>query len=321
MTLDSSFVDHGTDLLQIVNDELRSEVCNSPSPWLPLESNPEIFTSFAQKISDPRMSFSPTSETGCYWRFVDVLSLDPNVDPTLLAITIPPQSVVAACVLLFPCSQKIYAERRKEYVQCMKEMESESNARLVTLAARSMFHIEQVSSFGNACGTVAAVHALTNLDLESLLSCAPSAGPSARKGPVADFCANFSSHTPKQRGEALVRDPQFRSVSDQAATHNAAQTSCPNRDGPALDHHYCAFVPHLGGDLERKEVRVIELDGTKPTPVDHGLCAEGLKACQDGCAGGFLAKVCEVVQKKFVSVDPENIEFSMMALIYGPAVA
>jgi len=372
------------DRLQVVNDELRVARQQPASPWLPLESNPEIFTSFARQIG-PTVPFSKADAEnlqdklscfkkarlredgfqteGWYWRFVDVLSLNPEdvCEGGLSSLTIPPESLCAACILLFPCSEKMYAARREEYKECMQELkvgipQTNSVRKFATPAARSLFHIEQVSSFGNACGTIAAVHTLANLDLEKIMTTgfvvggSPQGGPTSASSsaaivdlemkdmtngnsrgneetkhgnegrcPIADFCSSFRSHSPHQRGEALVRDPNFQIMSDRAATHNAAQTSCPSRDGPALDHHYCTFVPsspdQQHGEENENDIRVVELDGTKPTPIDHGPMRGA------GLALDFLRGVCEVVQTKFVGADPNNINFSMMALIYGPEAA
>ena len=87
-----------------------------------------------------------------------------------------------------------------------------------------------------------------------------------------------------------------------AAEHVAAQTACPSREGPDLDHHYCAFVPVK---VESGAVHVVELDGTKVCPVDHGPVAGGET---------FLQGAAAVVQASFMSVEPGSMEFAMMAL-------
>ena len=42
---------NNTDRLAQINNELRDKVDNVNTPWLPLESNPEIFTKFGHDVS------------------------------------------------------------------------------------------------------------------------------------------------------------------------------------------------------------------------------------------------------------------------------
>ena len=42
---------NNTDRLAQINNELRDKVDNVDTPWLPLESNPEVFTSFGHDVS------------------------------------------------------------------------------------------------------------------------------------------------------------------------------------------------------------------------------------------------------------------------------
>mmetsp|Transcript_46221 Transcript_46221/g.62880 ORF Transcript_46221/g.62880 Transcript_46221/m.62880 type:complete len:94 (+) Transcript_46221:350-631(+) len=78
----------------------------------------------------------------------------------------------------------------------------------------------------------------------------------------------------------------------------SAQTTCPARDGPDLDHHFTTFVLGPRGNC------LLELDGTKWAPVDHGP-VEGHNVLETAAA---------VIRGKFMAVEPGSIEFSMMAL-------
>ena len=252
------------DRLKAINDELRGKQQLDAGPWLPLESNPEVFTSFARKVGLPEP-----------WRFTDVFGLDAE----LLAMVSRP---CAAVIMLFPCTERIYAARRIE------DRALRAQQRL-TEASTLAYHLEQVASFGNACGTIACVHALTNADVGGM------------EGSLTAFRTETAANTPAERGRALLTTSHLKQESDDAAEHAAAQTNCPSRDGPDLDHHYCAFVPITTASGEQ---RVVELDGTKFCPVDHGPVP----------AEGFLEGAAAVIKRRFMAVEPGNIEFSLVAL-------
>ena len=178
------------DRLKTLNDELRGQ---TGGPWLPLESNPEVFSLFARKVGLPE-----THE----WQ--DVLGLD----PALLAMAPQP---VAAAVLLFPCTPGIYEARREE--------DRALRAGSSTEAASKPFFVEQVASFGNACGTIAAVHALTNANI-----------PRLQRGPVCAFRDETIGRTPAQRGAATA--PQRRERHGRSACRGADGLPGARRPGP-----------------------------------------------------------------------------------------
>jgi len=57
--------DDDGDRLRCINDVLRKQSADTASPWLPLESNPEIFSAFARSVGMP-----------AHWGWHDVLGLD-----------------------------------------------------------------------------------------------------------------------------------------------------------------------------------------------------------------------------------------------------
>ena len=62
--------------------------------------------------------------------------------------------------------------------------------------------------------------------------------------------------------------------------------------------------------------RLVELDGTKRCAIDHGAVEE-LAALHEGGAGvcnSFLSAAAVVIRKRFMEVDPSNIQFSLMCL-------
>ena len=116
------------DPLARINEELRLRAASGQAlestKWLPLESNPELLTSFSRKLGLPNS-----------FEFVDVLGLDEE-----LLRMVP--SPVLAVVLLFPCTQSLYSERRKEEARLREEGRTAEDH-------TSIFFLTQVKEFGN----------------------------------------------------------------------------------------------------------------------------------------------------------------------------
>lgn len=233
----------------------------------------EVFTTFAHSVGCP-----------VEWAWVDVMGLDPE----LLAMVPQP---CAAVILLFPCTDAIYTARWHE----AEKIRATGAGAAVTPA----FHLTQVAEFGNACGTIASVHALIN-GAVAFGGFADTADGAA--APLAAYRDSTADQAPVERGKALLHAPGLKATSDLSAQHVAAQTECPSRDGPDLDHHFVAFSPIIHPTTGN--VHVVELDGTKDTPVDHG----NIKGQT------FLTAVAAVIREHYVAVEPDSIEFSMMAL-------
>lgn len=268
--------EEGDDRLRSIHAELEKTSNQKPSsPWLPLESNPTIFTSFAR-----RLGLHPD------WSFVDVLGFD---DELLQLVPRP----VAAVILLFPTTEKIYAARAEEKKRLLADIKGGDVSEVV----RGAYHVEQVASFGNACGTIACTHALTNADLNG--------GVVGEGAALTKFRAATENGTSRERGSALVADKLFHNLSDEAATDQSAQTTCPDRGDTYLGHHYCCLVPiHSADGTSDAEARIIELDGTKVSPVDHGPVGNR----------DFLSAAAEVVKERWLKLEPDRIDFVLMAL-------
>ena len=261
------------DRLAEINDELRERGGNAEDTrWLPLESNPDLLTNFSRSLGLPGD-----------WAWTDVLGLDPD----LLALVPQP---VASLILLFPCTTSIYAYRREEALR-LRSSDQELRS--------GVFFLRQVPEFGNACGTVACIHALANSRHHF------SQGLSAA-APLSAYLTDTAAASPDERGRALVSSVALRGASDASACDAVAQTRCPARDAH-LDHHFAAFarIPADGNGGER----LVELDGAKPGPVDHGPTS----------ARAFLADAAAVIQRNFFARG-EGVEgFAIMALVPAEA--
>jgi ubiquitin carboxyl-terminal hydrolase L3 len=119
---------------------------------------------------------------------------------------------------------------------------------------------------------------------------------SIRKG---SFFSNFFSKTDdltqSERAKVLEKSKELEDVHDEVA--NEGDTEAPDRDAHIRLHFIC-FV--------EKEGSMFELDGRKTGPIYHGKTSSE-RLLEDSCA---------VIKKNFMEVDPEAIEFTMVAL--GP---
>jgi len=126
-----------------------------------------------------------------------------------------------------------------------------------------------------------------------------------------------------ERGRALLSTSDLRNSSDESAGHESAQTALPDRHGPDLDHHFVTFSPisdGMGTIDDDEHMHVVELDGTKVKPVDHGSIASILELRddeddeKDAGKHSFLRAVAHIIRTQYMEVEPGSIEFSMMAL-------
>lgn len=232
--------------------------------WLPLESNPDILNGFMERVG---------VQGG--WAFADVLGLDPE----LLAFA--PQPALAVC-LLFPSK----AVRRPR----LEALEGQQDARR---APASTFYLTQHKEFGNACGTIAAVHAIANLVRGGSVQLLPSS-------PIAKFVSTAEGMSPDDAGRALADASELHEASDDAARSAKSQTKTPGRDDK-VDGHFVVFLEVEG--------RVVELDGCMGFPIDHGATSPA----------GFLQDAAKIIREEFVARAPGDPNFSVMAL--GPGAS
>ncbi|XP_064612959.1 ubiquitin carboxyl-terminal hydrolase-like isoform X2 [Liolophura sinensis] len=219
--------------------------------WLPLESNPDVLNKYAYGIGMPEA-----------WKFVDVYGLDAD----LLAIV--PQPVLAV-VLLYPST--------KNSEEILLGTVSES-------AIKELYFMKQSDTIGNACGTVALIHALANntdtIDLKPAST-------------LKDFLSRTKEASPEERASILENCHDMGSAHEESAQEG--QTDTPARD-ESVDYHFVAFI-HKDGCL-------FEMDGMKGGPVYHSV------TCEDS----FLVDAAGVV-KKFMERDPDELNFTVMALV------
>ncbi|XP_069194485.1 ubiquitin carboxyl-terminal hydrolase isozyme L3 isoform X2 [Procambarus clarkii] len=217
--------------------------------WLPLESNPAFLAELGVPAS---------------WTIHDVYGLEDEL------LSMVPQPV-GAVILLYP-----FNEKGKEFMtKNDEELEAEGQE-----VPEKVYFMKQF--VGNACGTVALIHAIANnVDKIEL-----------GDGALKDFLEKTTSLSPEERGHALESDEGISKAHDESAQEG--QTEAPERDA-VVNEHFIAMV-EVDGNL-------YELDGRRKFPVNHGpTSADTL--LQDA------AKVC----RQFMDRDPEESRFAIVAL-------
>jgi len=239
----------------------------SDNRWIPLESNPEGFNKWASKAG----LITTRNEFG------DVYGLDDEL------LGIVPQPVVAV-VLLFPFEDDF---RKKQDVRYTKKLEVIGKGHIDP----TIIWIKQ--NIGNACGTMALLHALAN----SPVVFEP-------ESPITQFIDQCKSKTPVERAKLFESTSLFKNIHAEAA--QTGQTAPPeNLD---VDLHFTCFVEAPDASVRTSASgpysrRLIELDGSRDGPVDHGPVKD------------FLKDVAKVIKEDFVGCS-ESLKFTMMCL--GP---
>lgn len=221
--------------------------------WLPLESNPAVFAQYAKKLSGPE---------GIY--FADVFSCD---DWALEIVPTP----VYALILLYPIKDEIEADDKKRIAEAKDKLEK---------IPKSLWFIRQ--TVPNACGTVALLHALSNVETEP-----------NEKGILKQFVLKTQSLNPDERGKALEESAEIEALHHDSET--AGQSRVP-QEGDQMDPHFVTFV--------LREGVICELDGRKPYPIYHG----------EGTGEKFLQQATSIIKKVYLDRDPTDLRFSMIAL-------
>lgn len=205
--------------------------------------------------------------------FSDVYGLDPE----LLEMVPGPSKAI---VLLFPITDAGDQKRKEEDERLAKEDQSHIDPTLI--------YIKQTIS--NACGTIGLLHAILNSDIVL-----------APGSPLAQFLDLCKGRTPEERGKLLEETTLFAKAHVDAAT--SGQSDVPAPDDLDTNLHFTCFV--IAPSPEDQKTRLIELDGRRAGPIDHGACEQAK----------LLERVAEIVKQKYISVS-SSITFSMLSL--GP---
>lgn len=232
------------------------EAAERPSSkrWLPLEANPDVMNQFVQGLG-----FHPDTE------FVDVYGFDEE----LLAMVPAP---VLAVLFLFPVNDEVEEACQAELQKLGKEEHNVSD---------KVYFMRQ--TVGNACGTVALIHAIGNNLAQVQLA----------QGSYFERLFQVTSHlTPDERAEFLEKDDELEGAHSVAAT--AGDTTPPDLN-TSVDLHFVCFVCVDGG--------LYELDGRRKQPIYHGSSTPQT----------LLGDAVKYI-KAFIERSPNSVNFNVIAL-------
>ncbi|CAL1714817.1 unnamed protein product [Somion occarium] len=178
-----------------------SEPAPGATRWIPLESNPDVLNSWCSKAG------LITSE----FEYSDIYGLDED----LLALVPQP---VKAVILLLPLTDAIERKTQEEIAKIRREGQHHVDS--------SIIWIKQ--TIGNACGTMALLHAIINTNV-----------PVIPDSPIAKFIIECRTLTPEARSHLLETTTLFSEIHSEVAS--AGQTAAPDANAK-VDLHFTCFV-------------------------------------------------------------------------------
>ena len=233
--------------------------------WFPLESNPELLNAYLARLG------VNTTQVCLH----DVFSTE---DWALSMIPRP----VYAVILLYPLSEKL---RQRVY----PTTDSSNSSTPQDTSSSSLIYIPQ--RIGNACGTMAILHATLNAARPFILATSW----------LDQFYHTIVSLPPVARANVLEYDATLAHYHDSATQSRQNSTTRQENvnDYDNMETHFVTFVCH--------ENRLVELDGRKVAggPVDCG------QACSPET---LLETACQYIQSSIMTLDPTEMRFTILAL-------
>jgi ubiquitin carboxyl-terminal hydrolase L3 len=220
--------------------------------WLPLEANPEALTAYAASLGIPEG-----------YKFYDVLGTED------WALDMIPPGVVSF-LLLYPLSEASELER---------------TTTVCDATSPGTYFMKQ--NIGNACGTIAILHALLNMKLASDPSLFhPSSYISRMYSTTKDMSGI-------ERGVWLENETEIEKA--HTATESMGQSAVPTGEDGEVDTHFICFSEVAGV--------VYEFDGRRSGPVNRGRVETD-----------FGKTTLGIIRDEFIARNPDDIRFSILAL-------
>jgi len=210
------------------------------------------------------------------WCFTEIYGLEEELLEML------PKPAISL-ILLFPNKDDDDNEKLKTIYKFAANIEEENSSKV--------FFLRQVETLGYACGTIAMIHSIGNNQERSIVE----------KNSILEHffkeCSAINSYS--DRGSFLSSYEQIRRVHDEIALlgrNNDNKKIKEEGEGEEeVDYHFISFV--------QKDAMLIELDGCKSFPVNHGNTSEE----------NFLRDAIKVIRKHYFET-LGVIQFALMAL-------
>ncbi|KAF9007157.1 hypothetical protein BDQ17DRAFT_1351523 [Cyathus striatus] len=178
--------------------------------YIPLESNPEVFTHLLRSLGVQSLSFT------------DVYSVD---DPDLVSLIPRP---VYALVFIFP-------DVTKEWQECMLKRENARDEYTGSGDGEDVIWFHQ--TIRNACGLYAILHSICNGDARAHIE------PNT---PISTLLTKAVPLSPAQRAKALEEDTSIERAHHEAAIQGSS--AVPEADAN-VNYRYIAYVKSKNGHL------------------------------------------------------------------------
>nr|UOP57048.1 putative ubiquitin carboxyl-terminal hydrolase [Thecaphora frezii] len=183
---------------------------NAPIRWVPLESNPELFTTWSHNMGLDSARFA----------FHDILGLEPEL------LQMVPQPVEAV-LFLYPITAQTEEARQQEDAAALEQQAAEAEGETLWFK----------QTIGNACGTIGLLHALSNTRaLEAV----------REDSPLRRLLDQARPLVPAERAQLLASSKELESV--HSATASAGQSAAP-QSTDEVDLHFVCFVRDRQGEL------------------------------------------------------------------------
>ncbi|PWY98507.1 cysteine proteinase [Testicularia cyperi] len=182
----------------------------STTKWVPLESNPELFSEWSSAMGLDTSRFA----------FHDIFGLDEEL---LMMVPQPVQAVL----LLFPITEAVQKMRNEEDEDVEEATEAEAEGEVMWFK----------QTIGNACGTIGLLHALANTEATKAVS---------KDSPLDSLLSKARPLAPIQRADLLTKSKELESVHSQTAS--GGQSAAPEDLDNVILHFVC-FIRDRDGNL------------------------------------------------------------------------
>ncbi|KAJ5068025.1 ubiquitin carboxyl-terminal hydrolase [Anaeramoeba ignava] len=146
--------------------------------------------------------------------------------------------------------------------------------------SKNLWYVKQ--NIGNACGTIGLIHAIMN-NMQTINA----------QGFLKEFYDKTKDLNPEERAKLLEESDEIQDQHDKSSKEGDTTPPDPNE---RVEYHFISFV--------NVDDSIYEMDGRKAFPINHGKTSRL----------SFLQDAADVIKKKFMDLDPQEIHFTLNIL-------